>query len=64
MQFKEEYKTMIRKISSADSIDKLNKLESSLTRLYDNGVFTVGQMAELCAKLMICKVNIEHRTYH
>ena len=48
MDFKEEYKTFSNKIKAASNDKaKLDKLDKSLDRLYEAGVFTVKQFERL-----------------
>lgn len=42
-----EYACMARRIRKADSNDELKKLESTLCRLWDNGIFTASEFMRL-----------------
>lgn len=52
MEFKEEYKAFNNRINEAQTTEQLQRLEKSLTRLFDAGIFSPSQYSRLDIKLM------------
>lgn len=48
---KANYKTFVARIETADSQEKLKRLEISLDRLYNAGIFSVTEFARLDIKI-------------
>jgi len=46
------YTAMVKRINKADTVEALCKLERSLDRLYNAGVFTVKEFAKLDGKMV------------
>jgi len=52
MEYKEEYKAFNNRINEAQTTEQFQRLEKSLARLFDNGIFTPEQYTRLDIKLM------------
>lgn len=52
MDNKQEYKAFNNRINEAFSMAALQRLERSLSRLFDNGIFTPAQFTRLDLKIM------------
>jgi len=46
------YKAMAQRINKAETMEEIRKLERSLDRLYNAGVFTVKEFAKLDGKMV------------
>lgn len=52
------YQTMTQRINKADTLAALDKVEASLDRIFNNGVFTINEYAKLDAKIVDKRINI------
>ena len=55
-----DYKKFANKIRKAKDLETLNKLENSLTNLYNNGIFTVSEFSRLDILLIDNKIKLEN----
>ena len=46
------YKSFLKRISKVEDLESLKKLDESLDRLWDNGVFTVKEFQKLDFKIL------------
>jgi ribosomal protein S20 len=53
------YQTMAQRINTADTLEALNKVEASLDRIFNNGIFTVNEYSKLDSKIVDKQVAIE-----
>lgn len=49
---------MTQRINKADTLAALDKVEASLDRIFNNGVFTINEYAKLDAKIVDKRINI------
>lgn len=52
------YQTMAQRINKADTLAALDKVEASLDRIFNNGIFTINEYAKLDAKIVDKRINI------
>jgi len=53
------YQTMAQRINKADTLVALDKVESSLDRIFNAGIFTVNEYSKLDSKIVDKQVAIE-----
>jgi len=54
-----DYQTMAQRINKADTLAALAKVESSLDRIFNAGIFTVNEYSKLDSKIVDKQVAIE-----
>ena len=52
------YQAMAQSINKADTLEALDKVETSLDRIFNNGIFTINEYAKLDAKIVDKRINI------
>lgn len=53
------YQAMVQRINQANTIETLAKVESSLDRIFNSGIFTVNQYSKLDSKIVDKQIAIE-----
>ena len=53
------YQAMAQRINKANTIEALAKVETSLDRIFDNGIFTINEYSKLNQKITDKWINIE-----
>ena len=54
-----DYESMIKRIRTATTLEDIKKIETSMVRLYEAGIFTDGEFYGLDDKVLVCRVRIE-----
>jgi len=57
---KTNYTSAIERINRCNTIEDCDKMEKSLQRIWDNGLFTVSEFSRLDGALMKRKIEIEN----
>jgi ribosomal protein S20 len=53
------YQAMVQRINQANTVEALAKVESSLDRIFNSGIFTVNQYSKLDSKIVDKQIAIE-----
>tara|TARA_B110000908_G_C10213521_1_gene431531 strand:- start:1240 stop:1503 length:264 start_codon:yes stop_codon:yes gene_type:complete len=53
------YASMIKRIRAATTLGDIKRIETSVVRLYEAGIFTDEEFYELTDKVLVCRVRIE-----
>jgi|DEB0MinimDraft_6_1074348.scaffolds.fasta_scaffold57153_1 ribosomal protein S20 len=53
------YQAMVQRINQANTVEALAKVELSLDRIFNSGIFTVNQYSKLDSKIVDKQIAIE-----
>jgi hypothetical protein len=53
------YQAMTQRINRANTMEALAKVETSLDRIFNNGIFTINEYSKLDQKIVDKRINIE-----
>ena len=54
-----DYESMIKRIRTATTLEDIKKIETSMVRLYEAGIFTDGEFYGLDDKVLVCLIKID-----
>ena len=54
-----DYESMIKRIRTATTLEDIKKIETSMVRLYEAGIFTGAEFSGLDSKVMVRLIKID-----